>query len=111
MAAVPGTAGHTSASFAPDGTLAAKVSGACAGLSDESVAKIAADVTKKAKGRTSVKKPQSSCQDMKALQTRLKSILSKSEAKALDKLFARLEKTRLANKKAQAAWRDRQKVK
>lgn len=53
-------------------------------------------------------KPTTKAQDMKALRKRLKSILSKSEAKALDLLFERIDRQQAANRKGQAAWRERQ---
>lgn len=76
----------------------------CSGLSEKSVVKIMADIYAK----PYKSKPTTKAQDMKALRKRLKSILSKSEAKALDVLFDRLDRQQAANRKGQAAWRERQ---
>lgn len=103
--AVQSTEGPTSANSAPDGTLADSNEKGSGVLSEKSLAKITADVTAKAQAKS---KPPSRSQDMKALRKRLKSILSKSEAKALDLLFERIDRQQAANRKGQAAWRERQ---
>lgn len=99
--AVQSTEGPTSANSAPAGTLADSNEKGSGVLSEKSLAKITADVTAKSQGK-------SKTQDMKALRKRLKSILSKSEAKALDLLFERIDRQQAANRKGQAAWRERQ---
>lgn len=80
-------------------------------ISADDIAKMASVATSKTQEPAEAEKPQSRTRDLKALQTRLKPLLSKSEFKQMTALFARLEKHRKANNKAQAAWRDRQRTK
>lgn len=47
--------------------------------------------------------------DLAAIRGKLRSLLTKSEAKQLDAFFARLDKVNAQNRKNQKAWRERNK--
>lgn len=57
-----------------------------------------------------LEQPPADKKDLGAIRTKLKALLTKSEAKQLDAFFERLDKANAQNRKNQKAWRDRQKA-
>lgn len=58
-----------------------------------------------------LEQPPADKKDLGAIRTKLKALLTKSEAKQLDAFFDRLDKANAQNRKNQKAWREKQKAK